>query len=308
MSNFNSMKRRKLSIFLIVFILFFLSSFSCSREGEKKEKFSPPITINTSLFVLEHLTKQIVPNGEIESLMTTAVDPHHFEPSLKDIQRLYKADLVIYLGDTDVDRWLDKIKDNLLQRGVKVLRLQDFLPLKSYTSSKELDPHVWLDPLMTIEIIKLIKDKIVALKPEGKNLVEKNFLLYEEKLRELDKKYREKLSNCSLRDVISTHEFLNYLALRYNFNPHFIVHEPEEEPSPKRIKFLKDLVKKNKIEYIITEPEGEKIAQTIRAEIKIEPLIFNTYHKKIEKEYISVMEENLQNLSKALKCERNNEK
>ncbi len=308
MSNCNPLKTSKLSIFSIILIFLCLISFACTREKPREEKITQPIKIYTSLFVFENLTKQLIPHGEIESLITKGVDPHNFEPSLKDIQKLYKANLVIYLGDTDVDRWIDKIKDELLQKGVKVLRLQDFLPMSPYKASKELDPHVWLDPVMTREIIKLIKDEIIALKPEEKNLVEKNYLLYKEKLENLDKKYREKLINCTLRDVISSHEFLNYLASRYNINTHFIVHEPEEEPSPKRIKFLKDFVKKNKIEYILTEPEGEKITQTLRAEVNLEPLIFNTYHNKNEKEYLSVMEENLQSLSKALKCKGNNEK
>ncbi len=308
MSNFNLLKIGKLSIFSISLILLCLISFACMREKDREEKITQPIKIYTSLFVLENLTKQLIPHGEIESLITKGADPHNFEPSLKDIQKLYTANLVIYLGDTDVDRWIDKIKDELLQKGVKVLRLQDFLPMSRYTASEELDPHVWLDPLMTMQIIKIIKDEIIALNPKEKNLVEKNYLFYKEKLENLDKKYRETLLNCTLRDVISSHEFLNYLALRYNFNPHFIVHEPEDEPSPKRIKFLKDFVKKNKIEYILTEPEGEKITKSLMAEAKLEALIFDTYHKKTEKEYLSVMEENLQSLSKALKCKGNNEK
>lgn len=290
---------------LLILSLFFIA---CTKEKEILDKKKPALKVYTSLFAFEHFARILLPDSEIESLVPPGVDPHHFEPSLKDIQKLHNANIVIYIGNTDVDRWIDKIKDELIKKGIKVIRIQDSIQLKNYAFSREIDPHVWLDPIMSLDIVREIKDKAIELSPQQKDIILKNFTNFEKKLRELEISYRETLSNCTLKDIISTHEFLNYPSLRYDFKAHFIVHEPEEEASPKKIKILKDLAKKKSIEYIITEPEGEKIAKTLSQEAGLKVLNFNTYHTKTDKDYISAMKENLKVLATALKCELKNGK
>lgn len=287
---------------LLTVILTVLLFSACSKKEEKFEKKEPSIKVYTSIFPLEYFTKSLLPDAKVESLIASGVDPHHFEPSVKDIQRLFDAKLVIYLGDTDVDRWIDKIRSEITHKGVKVLRLQDFISFKSYEFSKELDPHIWLDPLLSLEILRNIKKAISEIAVEKKGEIEKNFDTLEKKLIELDRLYRETLSNCGLRTTISTHEFLNYLGSRYGFKTRFIVHEPDHEPSLRKIKELKDFMRKNSIEYIISEPEGDKIANMLSKETGAKILKFNTFHIKTEKDYYSIMRENLMELEKALKC------
>ncbi|WP_353684062.1 zinc ABC transporter substrate-binding protein [Thermodesulfovibrio sp. 3907-1M] len=293
------MKRNIIFLFLICFMIVFSS---CS---QKPEKISKSIVVYTSLYPLAEFTKWIIPEAQVESVMPQGVDPHNFEPSLKDIQKLYRANMIVYLGNTDIDRWIDKIKDELTQKGVKVVRLQDSIQFKKYSSGNEIDPHIWLDPILTAEIIKVIKNAATEITPEKKDLYEKNFSIYETKLKELDNSYRQGLSNCSLKDVIITHEFLNYLSSRYGFTSYFIVHEPEQEPSLKRIKKLKDLMKQSSIEYIVSEPEGERIAKALSEETAAKILTFNTLHRADTQhrlDYFQIMNENLKTLKTALKC------
>ncbi len=285
-------------------LLLFVLLISCQREPAKTEKKETlPPKIYATIFPIEHFTKQLLPDVEIESLLPSGTDPHHFEPSLKDIQKLYTADMIIYLGNTDVDRWLDKIRDEIVKKNVKVVRLQDSISFSNYTNSKEVDPHIWLDPLISLKIIEAIKDKLIELSPQKKDLIEKNFLTFAQEIKKLDNLYSQSLSKCALKKVVSTHEFLNYLGRRYGFEPYFIVHEPDEEPSPKKIKKLKDLMNKNSIQYILTENEGDKIAKSIAQETNAKILSFNTFHQKTDKSYIKVMEDNLKALTLALKCE-----
>lgn len=294
------------TIFLFLICLTFIMN-GCSNESDnsqiKKEQQSCNIIkVWTSLYPLEHFAKWIISNAEIHSLIPAQSDPHNFEPSLKDIQELYNSNMVIYLGDTDVDRWLDRIKNELMKKGVIVIRLQDYIPMKNYLSANEIDPHVWLDPLLTLEIIKTIKNVAVHSFPDKKDIYEQNFLKYEAKLRELDNDFKQALSNCSLRDVIVTHEFLNYFSVRYGLNTRFIVHEPEEEVSIKKIKQLKDLMKQNSIKYVISEVEGQKTARALAEETNALILNFNTFHIKTSQDYFHTMRENLRVLKTALNC------
>jgi len=298
--------RKNLCNILIITIILFLIIFliSCEKNHEKTKKDVPSLKIYTSFYALEIFSKWIIPDAELQSLIPSGVDPHHFEPSLKDIQKLYTAKMVIYIGDTDIDRWIDKIKNELTEKGVKVIRLQEYISLKKYSKGNEIDPHVWLDPSAVIEIIKVIKNVAQEVYPDKKETYEKNFLDYESKLKQLDSDYRKTLSTCFKKELIITHEFLNYTGARYGFNSYFIVHEPEEEPSVKKIKNLKDFMKRHSIQYIVSELEGQKIAQTLSEETGAKILQFYTFHNKTNKDYFQVMHDNLETLKKALECSK----
>lgn len=207
-----SYKVPKNLILFLIFILSLLIPTSCSKKTEKLD-----ITIYTSLYPLEQFTKWIIPEANINRLITQGVDPHHFEPSLKDIQKLYTAKIIIYLGDTDIDRWIDKIKNDLIQREVKVIRLQDHINFKTYSSGKEIDPHVWLDPQLSIEILKIIRDVTKESFPDKSEIYEKNFSQYVSRLKKLDETYRENILNCNLKDVITTHDFFKLSKCKIRF-------------------------------------------------------------------------------------------
>lgn len=298
----NSKLRRILPIVFLV--IFSLSLCACEKREDKAQKTASTLDIRiyTSLFVFEEFAKSLLAEAKVESLIPQGIDPHHFEPSLKDIQKLHQANLVIYLGDTDVDRWIDRVSKELTQRGVRIFRVSDRIALKPYKSSKELDPHIWLDPESVAEIVKALKDEITAIAPQRKEVIEKNYLTLNNKINELIASYRETLRSCQLKEVITTHEFLNYLGLRYGFSPHFIVHEPKHEPSLRRVRQLKEIIRKNSIEYIISEPEGERIAKALSKETGVKILDFDTFHTKSSKDYFSAMKENLRVLSEALRC------
>lgn len=282
--------RRTIILFLILLLL-----TAC---GEKKTETK----IYVSCYPLEYFTKLVMRDAQVDSIIPVGVDPHEFEPSIKDIQRLYNSKAVIYFGDTDIDRWLDRIRDDLKNRGVKVLRIQDKISLKKYNSTDELDPHIWLDPIMSLQILELLRDFSLELNPHRKSEHEKTFNEYKQKLTELDSIYKAALSQCTKKDVIGSHEFLNYLSSRYGFKSHFIVHKPEQEVSLKKIKQLKDFMNKYSITYIIAEPEGEKIAKALSEETKAKILKFDTFHRNTGKDYVKAMKENLISLKIALDC------
>lgn len=284
-----------------LFLIFFFIIFACSQKQQDSEK---RIKIYTTIYALEQFTRWLIPDARIHVLVPEGADPHHFEPSLKDIQSLYTADMIIYTGDTDIDRWMDRIKNEISRKGVKVIRIQDYVRLEKYSSGNEFDPHVWLDPLSVIEIMKVIKNELQEISPEKKQIYEKNFMNYKSKLYLLDLAYKHSLSSCKKSDVIITHEFLNYTGKRYGFNSHFIVHEPEEEPSVKEIKKLKDFMKKKSIHYIVSEVEGDRIARVLSEETGAKILQFNTFHRKSEKDYLEIMQENLKALVTAMDCHK----
>lgn len=65
-------------------------------------------------------------------------------------------------------------------------------------------------------------------------------------------------------------------------------------------------MKKNSIDYIISEPEGDKIAKALSEETGAKILKFNTLHTSLPQnkiDYFHTMHENLKTLKTALKCQ-----
>ena len=60
---------------------------------------------------------------------------------------------------------------------------------------EEYDEHVWLSLSNAMIICKALKDEIVALDYDNKNLYESNFSLYIEKLKSLDNEYKEAINS-----------------------------------------------------------------------------------------------------------------
>ena len=98
---------------------------------------------------------------------------------------------------------------------------------------------------------------------------------------------------------------------RYNIKVYSITGiSPEEEPSLRKMVELSKLALKKNIKYIFFEQlASPKPAETIAQEVGAKTLILNPLGGLTKediregKTYISVMEENLQNLRIALECE-----
>ena len=67
------------------------------------------------------------------------------------------------------------------------------------------DPHIWLDPIIVIEMAKIIKDVFSEVDKENQNYYEENFNIFQSKLYELDKEYNAALSRVKNKNFIVSH-------------------------------------------------------------------------------------------------------
>ena len=90
-----------------------------------------------------HEFSQIVGGEKIDVtlLVPVGVEPHDWEPTIKDVQKIQKSDFIIING-IGFENWVDDLIENNYQGTIVDTSKQ--IPIK------EGDPHIWLNPVFAI--------------------------------------------------------------------------------------------------------------------------------------------------------------
>lgn len=244
---------------------------------------------------------------DVRSITPTGVEPHDFEPTPQDIQRVQAAQLFIYNG-TGLDEWAGRIVQQR-KTGQSINMVQELLE-RGVVEKENTDPHVWLDPVLAQEQVKVIRDTLLSIDPAHAAQYNNSAQEYIQRLRSLDQQFSTGLSQCPSKEIIVSHDAFGYLGKRYSLTIHSIAGiSPDEEPLAKALSALTTLARKRKITTIFFEElVSPKLAQTLAAEVGarvdvLSPLEGVTPQEEQEgKNYLSIMEDNLGRLRKALGC------
>ncbi|MFP4661251.1 MAG: metal ABC transporter solute-binding protein, Zn/Mn family [Halanaerobiales bacterium] len=170
------------------------------------------------------------------------------------------------------------------------------------------DPHVWLDPMNMEKIAEVIKDELISLDPDNREVYIANYDTYSEKIHQIDEEYRRHLSEKTNDTIIVSHAAFGYLARRYEFKQKAIAGlTSHEESTPGNIASLIDFARENDVDFVFRETLVDNHAVRVLAEeAELEILSLNPFIGLTEEEqekgedYFSIMSKNLRNLEKAL--------
>ncbi|MCS6937095.1 MAG: zinc ABC transporter substrate-binding protein [Candidatus Bipolaricaulota bacterium] len=274
----------------------------------------PKLNVVASFYIPYEFTKNVGGDRvEVKNLVPAGASAHDYEPSPADIRAVEAAQVFVYNGASMDDAWVKKLLGAVRNRDrLVVIEATLGLPLRKAPEDEkefEFDPHVWLDPLLAKEMIKNIERGLIRADSAGRAVYEANARSFQSKLDALDGKIRLGLANCRLRDLIISHQFLDYFAARYNLKAHALSGLEPEEPTARRLAELIELGKRLGIKYIFAEPEVklralEVLARELGAKIlPLDPIEgLSEEDEKEGKNYLSLMEENLDNLRVGLEC------
>ena len=275
---------------------------------------STEISVIASFYPLYEFTKQVGQDiVKISLLVPPGVEPHNWEPTITDLQKMYESNLIVING-IGFENWI--VNFNAVNSKVSVVDTSySITPIKVNLEnnleiltdeSKEFttDPHIWLNPITIKVQVQNIANALIELDPENENSYQKNADSYKLELDILDKKIRDELSKCNKKDFFAFHNAFSYFAREYGLNQHTVLKsmDPLEDPSPKDIKEVIDLAKTLETKVIFTEEfVNPKVAQVIADEtgsklLVLSPLEFGDENKT----YLERIEQNLSNLKEAL--------
>ena len=307
--------RNTVFILIIVIFIFLLIPMLQDKEIENSGKKQ---TIALSTFSLYEITKHIA-DDTVDTFMILpfGVDAHSYEPTPKQVIKLYKSDLVVYSG-AGLEPWCDgfefqnRVIDMSLHVDLKGLDDHGHEHHHGHAhEASKVDPHYWLDFLNMIKATKYIADELMEMFPKNRELYIKNRDSYVNMLMNLDADYRKKLSTCKLDTIVVNHNAFSYLSSKYGFEVEALSGlSPEAEPSAKSMANLIEHVKEHKISTIFFESfVSDKAIRSIADEAKVDvdvlqPLGNITADEAAQKlSYEDIMRSNLEKISKALQCQ-----
>lgn len=295
--------KKTLSIVGIVAIIVF-GVFATSNIAKKPKNNPQKITIITTLFPLYDFAKNIGQHkAKISLLLGPGAEAHVFEPKPSDIIKINESDLFIYTGKF-MEPWTENIIKEMKDKNKVVDASRGIELMKN-------DPHIWLDFENAKIMVDNIAKALVEKDPVNAFYYQNNAQKYNEKLTKLDNDYKTTLANCQSKEIIhGGHYTFGYLAKRYGLNYRAAQgFSPDSEPTANDLIKLVEQIKNNNVKYIFYEEmTSPKIAETLSKETDVRMLLLNGAHNLSKKDYknnatyISLMKNNLKNLSFGLFC------
>ena len=234
-------------------------------------------------------------------LVPMGVDPHDWEPTIKDTERIHRSDLIITNG-IGYEHWIDSIHTSSYQ-GI-IIDTSDGI-LIDHTDDDDhgsLDPHIWLNPVYAQLQVKTIANALSISDPTNKNYYQSNAEIYIKELDLLDSKIRNDLSSCKT-DFVTFHNAFSYFAKEYGLTQHTIIssNDSHGEVTPQTLENIISTAKKYDIKVIFAEESSStKTSQVIADEIGGKVLVLSPLEITSNENYISKMTQNLENLKEAL--------
>ncbi|MYL71715.1 ZinT/AdcA family metal-binding protein [Halobacillus litoralis] len=170
------------------------------------------------------------------------------------------------------------------------------------------DPHVWLDPIRSIEMAEHIKDTLVEINPEQEDVFLENFETLKEDLERLDEEFHTKMESLPGNKIIVSHAAYGYWEENYGIEQVAVSGlSPANEPSQKDLENIVKTAEENGLNHVLFEQNvTPKVAEVVRQEIDAETLrihnlsVLTEEDLENDEDYFSLMKRNLEVLSTAL--------
>lgn len=296
---------------LAVVAAFYPVAFVAEQVGGKRVAVANLTPAGTEPHDLELTTKQ---RDLIEDAALVLVMGSGFQPAVEKAAGARDSGTVSLLARLPIDGAGRKVADDHdddhgdEKKATKKTAKDDHA---DESDEEGLDPHVWLDPTLMRAIVDEVEVALTRVDPAGKAAFAANADALRARLDALDGRYRAGLADCDRRLMVTAHDAFGYLAAAYGLEQEGISGlSPDEEPNPKRLAELTDLVKRKGVTTVFTEElVSPRIAQTLAREAgglrtaTLNPLEGLTA-RELERgdDYESVMDRNLARLRAALGC------
>ena len=270
-----------------------LLSSGCARDSMED------ITIYTSVYPIEYIANILYGNyADIYSMYPSDVNPYEYKLTNKQIKNYSDSDLIIYNGlDIEKDYVVKMLNTN------KKLKIIDSTAKIEYDSSMD---EIWINPSNMITIAQNtrngLKEYINSTIIEDE--IDSNYEKLKLDLSTIDAALKETVQNSSNKTIIVDSDDLKVLS-KYGLD---IISIDENTMTDKALADAKNLLNNKKVNYIFIK-KGDKETQTMKSlkdtysvnYLEIDTLNnISLENKKNEKDYITIMNENIDKLKEEL--------
>jgi zinc transport system substrate-binding protein len=271
----------------------------------------PTISVVTTLYPLEYFARGVGgARVTVVNLVAPGVEAHSFDPTPADIRKLDEADVVLYNG-SGFEPWMDRALAAISNRDRTVIQAGPRGEAEDGGQGNSgLDPHIWLDPQLAMNQVRLIRSGLVQGDPDGAAVYDANAAMVLAELETLHSRFATGLDSCSRNQFVTPHAAFGHLADRYGLEQIAITGlSPEAEPGARDLASIAETIRELGVEHIMVEPVisaafAETLAREVGAELlRLHPLESLTPDEsRGGEDYFSIMNANLSNLRRALEC------
>ncbi|WP_019243986.1 MULTISPECIES: metal ABC transporter solute-binding protein, Zn/Mn family [Bacillus] len=315
--------KKKLVLSFLLLIAVILTGCNQKEESNKTETLNVYTTVYPLQFFAEQIGGKYV---NVHSVYPPGTDEHTFEPSQKDVIKMAESNLFLYIG-YNLEGFVTKTKPILEKENVTLLAVGEKIHLDDELLAHDeqgeeheheheddghnhgdVDPHMWLDPVLAKSMAAEIKKELIKLKPEEKQFFEENYKQLVTKLDKLNNGFKETITKSPKKEIIVSHAAYGYWEKRYGLEQIAVSGlSSSSEPSQKELKAIMEVAKEHNINYVLFEQNVQsKLTEILQKEIGAKSLQLHNLsvltEKDIEhnKDYFSLMEKNLETLKTAL--------
>jgi zinc transport system substrate-binding protein len=273
---------------------------------------SPPLSgkplVVASFYPLYEFARQVAGDrADVVSLVPPGVEPHDWEPSPQSLVEVRSARLFVYNG-AGFEPWADKLAREAA--GGKGLVVDATKGLDLLSTGGRPDPHVWLDPMLARAQVDAVAEGLARVDPANAAAYRDRARAFAERLTRLDRVFAAGLRDCARRDVVTSHAAFAYLTRRYGLTQVPVMGlAPESEPSPAELGAIARLARERQVRYVFFETlVSPRLAEALAREVGAGTLVLNPVEgitreeAAAGKDYVALMEENLQSLRTGLGC------
>lgn len=286
--------KRFLKFFLIASLSLALLA-GCGADDSPSGDRDGPLKVVTSFTIIEDIAREIGgDNLEIHNLVPTGTDPHEYEPLPEDIKAATDADVLFYNGlnlEGGKDGWFFKMIESVDQDEEKVFSLTERVEPMYLTSEdgqeEEINPHSFIDPAVGIKMAEDMRDALMEVDPDNKDIYEEKAGEYIGRLEEIDQDYEEKIGDIpeDERILVTSERAFQYMADHYGLKEGYIwAIDTEENGSPEQIRSLIEFLDENEVPVLFIESNvDERPMETVSDETGIPMAEKHIYSDEIGK-------------------------
>ena len=320
--------RTRLIPLLVLFITLLMLSACTNNQPPSEQKISSAVTLKKIVVthsILGSVVKELVGNkAEVIVLIPNGQDLHVWEPSAKDIEALYKADLVVQNG-LELEASLTKTTQQAEKNGIPLFTATDYIDIRKVGEGEAAeehhhegeaaeehhhhheagapDPHFWTDPIAMKKVAAALASTLqVKLNIDTSN----EAASLNNKFDQLDQELSQMIEKVppENRKLVSGHESLGYFADRYGFKligaiiPSITT---EAEVSAADMAKLKKVIQEQHVKAVFSELGTPKqLSEIIAHETGAKVIELNTHILPKDGSYFTFMRDLTQTIVKGL--------
>jgi len=245
---------------------------ACGAQPAARYPTGNPIKVVTTMSILADMVTNV---GGVrvaaKNIIPLGAGPEDYQPTPADVQKIAAAAIVFYNGH-GLEEWLSDLLKSAGKPGQPQIAVSDGLPAIGVGDPefKDGNPHFWMSAALGAKYVERIRDGLIGVDPDGKELYTQNAAAYIKQLLELNAELKQQAATIPAieRKMVTNHDAFPYFAQEYGFTiVGDLLGNPASEPSAGDLAALVQKIKAEQVKAVFSESQfGPKLTQTIADE------------------------------------------